>query len=150
MPSEFDDPGEQMQLESHEFGNQEPGLNHPDNPAFIRLRNDGAIEIMADDGVGIILDPRSRSITMVADHVKFFTREEGGIRWNDTELNSRATRFDEPTLVQADNEGSITDLYRDTSWFMDEDDEEAEEKPRDKITKARRYFEDRLWHDREG
>lgn len=145
MVEKFHDPGEDVQRESHEFGNEEVGLTHPNVPAFIRLRNDGAIEINADAGVSILLDPQSRSISFVADRVKFFTREEGGIRWNEHELNNRATRFDEPALVEADDQGGIVDLYTNSlSFLSDEDSEDDEELPQTRIERAKQRFKSML------
>lgn len=138
----FHNPGEDVQRESHEFGNEEIGLNHPNVASFIRLRDDGVIEINADDGVSIQLDPQSRSISFIADRVKFFTREEGGIRWNEHELNNRATRFDEPALVEADDQGGIVDLYKNSLEFLADEDEVESETPQERIVRARQRLRD--------
>lgn len=82
------------------FGNREVGLNHPDVNSYVRLKDNGDIEIMANEGLGIILRPAKNSILIYADHVKIMTKEQDGLRWNSLSFNPMATSYNEPTFVK--------------------------------------------------
>lgn len=82
-----------------EFSDREVGLTHPDLSSFIRLTDDGDIEIFAAPGVGIIISARAKSISLFADSVKMFTKEDG-LRWNNYNFNYSASTYIEPTLVR--------------------------------------------------
>ena len=82
-----------------EFSDREVGLTHPDISSFIRLTDDGDIEIFAAPGVGIIISARAKSISLFADSVKMFTKEDG-LRWNNYNFNYSASTYIEPTLVK--------------------------------------------------
>lgn len=81
------------------FNLSEVGLTHPDNDAYVKLCNDGSVEIYAGKDTGIFMNPNTKTITFMADKVKFVTNKEDGICWNDKEFNSQATSFTEPALV---------------------------------------------------
>lgn len=99
------------------FGYREVGITHPDNSAYVRIADNGNIEIMACDGLGIILHPQNKSITMVGDSIKFMTKEDHGLRWNKLSFNSQATKFTEPAFVPYE-EDEIKDIYRGTSQYF--------------------------------
>lgn len=82
-----------------EFSDREVGLTHPDLSSFIRLTDDGDIEIFAAPGVGIIISSRAKSISMFGDSIKMFTKEDG-LRWNNYNFNYSASTYIEPTLVK--------------------------------------------------
>ena len=82
-----------------EFSDREVGLTHPDMSSFIRLNDEGDIEIFAAPGVGIIISARAKSISFFADTVKMFTKEDG-LRWNSFNFNYSASTYIEPTLVK--------------------------------------------------
>lgn len=102
------------------FGYREVGITHPDNPSFIRIADSGNIEAMAGDGLGIIMHPHNKSITLVADNIKFLTKENHGLRWNKLSFNSQATKFTEPAFVPYE-EDDIKDLYRGTEKYFGDD-----------------------------
>lgn len=81
------------------YGPREIGLIHPDLSTFVRLNDAGDIEIVVDDGLAIVLHRKSKSITFVADSIKILTKEGDSIRWNNSNLNSRATDFTQPALL---------------------------------------------------
>jgi hypothetical protein len=85
----------------NEFSKREVGLNHPDTNSFIRLTDEGDIEIFAAPGVGIIISSIGRSISLFADHVRMFTKEDG-LKWNNYHFNFSATDYSEPTLLKID------------------------------------------------
>jgi len=93
------------------FSPREVGLTHPDNDAFVKLSDNGSIEIMAGDDLGIIIDPHTRTINIYGDSIRFHTREIDGLRWNRLSFNSRSTKYTEPTFTDVDlgNVGSIYD-----------------------------------------
>jgi hypothetical protein len=104
------------------FGGREVGLTHPDQASFFRLSDNGDIEIMACEGLGIILSQGRRSITFIADQVKFLTNEEAGFRWNKLALNPRATAFNEPTFTQVDDDEVRVDLFQGVSDYLETND----------------------------
>lgn len=84
-----------------EFSRREVGLNHPDTPGFIRLNDDGDIEIFAAPGIGIVISAVGNSISLFADNIRMFTKEEG-LRWNNYNFNYSAIDYSQPTLVKID------------------------------------------------
>jgi hypothetical protein len=84
----------------NQFGLREPGITHPDNPSYFRLKDNGNIEIMLDKGLGIIMDKVSRSITLIADDVKIITNDKNGLKWNDLSFNYKATSYSEPAFLR--------------------------------------------------
>lgn len=82
-----------------EFSEREVGLTHPDLSSFIRLNDEGDIEIFAAPGIGIIISARAKSISFFADYVKIFSKEDG-LRWNSYNFNYSASSYVEPTLVK--------------------------------------------------
>jgi hypothetical protein len=109
------------------FQGDEVGVNHPKTEAYVRLKNNGDIEIVAGDGLGIIMHRAGGTITLVADSVRILTRANGGLRWNDKLFNERAGSFQEATFVPVDEEGGFK-LYRGVEHFIyDEDQETSDE-----------------------
>ena len=108
-----------IQLGQQRFGDREVGLAHPDTNGFIRLTDTGDIEIMANEGLGIILSANNSSITIIADQVKFVTREKNGLRWNDKAFNYNAYKFTEPCLVPYEADVS-RDVFADIDNYLEE------------------------------
>lgn len=119
----FTSPSETVHRQGR-FSPREVGLTHPDVPSFIRLCDNGDIELIAGEGLGIILSPRSGSITLVADRIKFLTRGENGLRWNKVAFNDRAVAFNEPTFLTVDDLNTPS-LYRDVDYYLDDDDDDS-------------------------
>ena len=84
------------------FSQREVGLTHPDNPSFMRLTDSGDIEIFSAPGVGIVINGSTKTISLFADNIKFYTKEDG-LKWNSMEFNHSATLFSEPALVSAND-----------------------------------------------
>lgn len=82
-----------------EYSDREVGITHPDLSSFIRLNDQGDIEIFAAPGVGIVISSLSKSVSIFADSIKFFTKEDG-LRWNSYNFNYSASSYVEPTLVK--------------------------------------------------
>jgi hypothetical protein len=83
-----------------EFSNREVGLTHPDNSSFLRIADGGAIEIFACPGVGIVINPGTRSISFFADTVKFYCKDDDGLRWNSMSFNPASDMYNEPALIK--------------------------------------------------
>src|SRR5690242_4881809 len=82
------------------FSDREVGVTHPDISSHIRLRDNGDIEIITGEKLAIVMNRKNASITFVADHVRFLTRDDDtGMRWNKMAFNHKATLFNEPTFV---------------------------------------------------
>lgn len=82
-----------------EFSDREVGVTHPDLNSFIRLNDQGDIEIFAAPGVGIVISTRSKSISLFGDSIRFYTKDDG-LRWNSYNFNYAASSYVEPTLVK--------------------------------------------------
>lgn len=92
------------------FGSSEVGITHPVQNTHIRLRDNGDVELIAGDNLAIVMSNTSRTITFVADSVKFMTKAQDGFRWNDLSLNPQATNYHQPAFVKhADDH--VIDLY---------------------------------------
>jgi hypothetical protein len=83
-----------------EFSHREVGLTHPDNKGFMRIADGGEIEIFAAPGIGIVINPNTRSISFFADSIKFFCRDDDGLRWNDKSFNPASDVYNEPALLK--------------------------------------------------
>lgn len=79
------------------FSNREVGITHPDTSAYIKLCDNGDIEIMAAPGVGIIISALNKSITLHADDIKIYSKPNG-LNWNENYFNPNSDSFEEPAL----------------------------------------------------
>jgi hypothetical protein len=96
----------------------EVGVTHPTMPAFIRLKDNGDVEIVACEGCSIILHPAKRSITFVADSIKFLTKGGmQGMTWNGMAFNENANTFNEPTLVPVQDDDAYSP-YKGVEQFI--------------------------------
>lgn len=95
----IDRPDNQLK-DSNMFGLRETGITHPDTPGFIRLKDNGDIEIIAEEGLGIIINRMHKSITLIADDIKVITNDKNGFKWNDLSFNYKATSYREPVFLQ--------------------------------------------------
>lgn len=91
------------------YGSNEVGLVHPNRNSFIRIRDNGDIEISATDGCSIILSATQRTVIVNADEVRFSTNV-GGFSWNKAKFNDNALSFKEPALV--------SNLFDSTNQFL--------------------------------
>ncbi len=99
--AKFEKPYSQVR-DGERFNLRELGLNHPDNKSFIKIADNGDVEISAGPGISIILHPHNRSITFVADSIKMLVRDHDGVKINDLILNTDATNYSEPTFLESD------------------------------------------------
>lgn len=99
------------------FSEREVGLNHPDTESFIRLNDQGDIEIFAAPGVGIVISGRSKSISLFADSIRLHCKEDG-LRWNMYNFNYSASSFSEPTLVKL-NLKEIHSAQNGAAYYLD-------------------------------
>lgn len=107
-------------MNQDKFAPREPGLTHPDTDAYIRLRNNGDLELVISDGLGMVFNKRKRSVTIIADEIKFLTNPGDSIRWNDKRLNSQAFLFTQPALVPTE-EQELYSPYNGTEEFFETD-----------------------------
>lgn len=104
--------------QQEKFGLREVGITHPDGPAYIKLADNGDIHIVGTEGLAVIMHPQNKSITFVADSVRFLTKEEDGLRWNKLSFNSQATKYTEPAFVSYE-EDDYQNLYRGLDDFLE-------------------------------
>jgi hypothetical protein len=112
-----------------EFSDREVGITHPDLSSFIRLNDQGDIEIFAAPGIGIVISARSKSVSLFGDAIRFFSKEDG-LRWNSYNFNYSASSYVEPTLVKI-NQKTIHSAVNGVYHFLDRlSDLEQEEEPK--------------------
>lgn len=102
------------------FSVTEVGITHQFTNAFVRLTDSGDVEIVAGEGLAIILHTANKSITMVADKIRFITKDDGGLVWNTRVFNDRATKFTEPAFVSFAPEDGVG-IFRGAGDFLEED-----------------------------
>lgn len=100
-----------------EFSDREVGLTHPDLSSFIRLNDQGDIEIFAAPGVGIVISGRSKSISLFGDQIRMHCNEDG-LRWNNYNFNYSSSDYSEPTLVKI-NYKNIHSAQNGISYYLD-------------------------------
>lgn len=99
------------------FSRREVGLTHPDNSSFIRISDNGTIEIFAGQELGIIISAETNSISIFADVVKIFSNEDNGMRWNGMSFNYAGDSFQEPALVPVDQK-DINAGYNNARYYL--------------------------------
>lgn len=106
--------------EQEKYSATEVGVTHQFTNAFVRLTDSGDIELVAGEGLAIILHTANKSITMVADKIRFITKETGGLVWNSMNFNERATKFTEPAFYSFTPEDGVG-LFRGYTDFLEKD-----------------------------
>lgn len=101
------------------FNEREVGITHPDNNSFVKINDNGDIEAFAGEGLGIIIRAKNRSITLMADTVRFMVRDMG-VSINDTTINEKARKFTEPSLIPYDFDRHPT-MYEYTESYINDD-----------------------------
>jgi len=100
------------------FDNNEVGLTHPKNSSFIKLADNGDIYIMCNPNFGIVLNATRQSITFIGDTIKFITKNDQGLLWNELAFNAKASKYSEPTfIIPRDPYSSI---YDNIDQFVDD------------------------------
>lgn len=68
-------------------------LDHPENKSNVRIKDDGTIQMFAEGGTGLKINPRTETISLFAgniamqgDQINFHT-EDRGLIWNYTPFN---------------------------------------------------------------
>lgn len=116
-----------------EFSTREVGLTHPDNSGFFRIADSGEIEIFAAPGIGLVINPATRSISLFADSIKFFCRDDDGLRWNSMSFNPAADVYNEPALIKT-NEFLNNPAYYRTNHYLNNLDNLDDSESADPIT----------------
>jgi hypothetical protein len=113
--TEFNRPYDLLAKQS-KFSGREVGITHPELFSFIKLADNGDIQIMAQDGLGIIISSTQHCIFLVADNIKFLTKEDEGLKWNRLAFNPKATKYSEPAFIYPKKQTS--GLYDGISDFV--------------------------------
>ena len=116
-----------------EFSHREVGITHPDNNGFFRISDSGEIEIFAAPGVGLIINPNTRSVSIYADSIKFFCREDDGLRWNDKSFNPASDVYSEPTLLKT-NQFLNNPAYYRSNYYLNNLDQFTQTQEQNPIT----------------
>lgn len=72
---------------------------------------------MAQDGLGIMFSVAQNCIFLVGDHVKFLTKEDEGLRWNNLAFNPKAVKYSEPAFIYPKKQE--TGIYDGMTNFLD-------------------------------
>jgi hypothetical protein len=120
------------------FSSREVGLNHPDNKAFVKIADSGEIEIFAAPGVGIVINPSTRSISFFADTVKIYSKEDDGLRWNNMSFNPSSDTYNEPALIKT-NPFANNPAFYNTNYYLNNLDNLVEEEDINPVTIGGRY-----------
>lgn len=115
--SRFDNVQSQQLNEQNTFSTTEVGITNPNTPGFIRLTDTGDIEILANDGLGIIISYKQNSITLMANTIRFITTSHEGLAWNNLFFNQNATVYSQPALNPMTG-SNITNIYSGTSTLF--------------------------------
>lgn len=100
-----------------QFSEREVGLTHPDLNSFIRLNDQGDIEIFAAPGIGLVISGRSKSVSIFGDSIRLMCKEDG-LRWNKYNFNYASSAFMEPTLVEISYK-EIHSAQNGASYYLD-------------------------------
>ena len=99
------------------YSNTEVGVTHPTNPSYIKLLDDGGVEIIVQDGLGIMLDAASGTITLMGHAVRFLTTDSNGLVWNRNAFNDQATTYTEaPLITLSDND--LSQMFAGVENFL--------------------------------
>lgn len=109
-----------------QYSHREVGLNHPDNHGFVKIGDDGTIEIFAAPGVGIMINPNTRAVSIFADQVKIYSKEDDGLRWNSMSFNPASNAYNEPALIKT-NVFANNPAYYNSVQYLDNLEELEEE-----------------------
>jgi hypothetical protein len=98
MESQYKHPAQDLEV-AQRFDATELGFRHPSSGSFIRLCDDGSIQIVVgkDGRTGITLD--ENGITIFGDSLTLLSGY-GGFTWNGKDFNPHSDRVDEPALVE--------------------------------------------------
>jgi hypothetical protein len=100
------------------FSEREVGITHPDVSSHVRLKDNGDIEIISGEGLGIVFNRKDRSMTFFADSVRMLTRDDDtGLRWNKLAFNPKATTYDQPAFIRL-VESDLPNIYRGVGQFF--------------------------------
>lgn len=121
-----------------EFSHREVGLTHPDNNAFLRITDNGSIEVFAAPGIGLIINPNTRSISFYADSIKFFSKEDDGLRWNEKSFNPAADVYNEPSLIKT-GDFSNNPAYHRVNFYLNNIQEFEQNQANNPITIMGKY-----------
>lgn len=121
-----------------EFSHREVGLTHPDNNAFMRITDSGSIEVFAAPGIGIIINPNTRSISFYADSIKFYSKEDDGLRWNEKSFNPAADVYNEPAFLKT-SDFSNNPAYNRVGYYLNNIQEIEQNQQNSPVTIMGRY-----------
>jgi hypothetical protein len=98
MKSQYKHPKQDLEI-AQRFDATELGFRHPATGSFIRLCDDGSIQIIIGNNgrTGITLD--ENGVTIFGDKINILSGY-GGLNWNGKEFNPCADRVEEPALVE--------------------------------------------------
>lgn len=100
-----------------EFSDREVGLTHPDNRGFLRIADNGDIEIFSGAGIGMIISSESGTISLFADSIRLHTKDDE-LRWNGYTFNPSADDFSEPTFIKT-NMQKVHSAVRNVDYYLD-------------------------------
>lgn len=118
MNERFERPTDILSMQDM-FAEREVGVTHPDVSSHIRFKDNGDVEIISGEGLGIVFNRKNRSITIFADSIRFLTKEGTTLRWNKNSFNDKANTFNEPTFIPTVNQ-DLPSLYKGIADYYED------------------------------
>lgn len=109
-------------LAQDQFSLREVGMTHPDNASFLRIKDNGDIELSSAEGCGIILHAATGNVTVVGNEIRFITNDGNTIRWNSRRFNSRSVVFTQPALVEMDDDEQYSPYSGAEAFYVEDED----------------------------
>jgi hypothetical protein len=103
--------------DQNRFDNNEVGLTHPKTTGFIKLADNGDTYIMLNPSCGIVMNAARQSITFIGDRIKFVTKDDEGLCWNELAFNAKASKYSEPTFIIPRQ--PYSSIYDDIDQFVE-------------------------------
>lgn len=121
----------EREREKHSYvGQNEVGLKHPITGATIKLKDDGCIELLANEDTGILLNPKDNSIIFFGDSVHIASKDThihtrpNGFAWNYHTFNPFLYYEDETHKAPSFRSDTGKDYKilerRERKWLYDE------------------------------
>ncbi len=116
MADTFDRPTVTI-AQQNTYSDTEVGITHLSAPSFIKLLDNGDVEIMVEDGLGIVMNASSKSITFMGHAIRFLTTDTNGLVWNRTAFNDQATTYTEAAMINL-TDSDLSQLFAGVENYL--------------------------------
>ena len=99
------------------FSKTEVGLTNLNTTSFIKLLDNGDLEIIVKDGLGLIFSAEHSTITLMGNAIRFLTTHNNGLVWNRTAFNDQATTYSEASLVNLTDQ-DLSQIFNGVDHYL--------------------------------